>query len=296
MRLDIDSLRTFKAVLETGGVTRAARLLNLTQSAVSHKLARLEDRIGRPILVRSPTGVEATVDGLHLLHYAERLVALHDEATDRFRLSEVSGEMRLGATEDAAASKLAAVLGRFRRSNPRASLAIRVGQSLVLQRWLETAEVDIAVMQIFADQIRPGDVELWREDLVWVQSADHPVTISKTIPFVSFDSNCFYKQAAMRHLADSDRSLTIVLECPSVDGVRSGVRNGLGVALLSRRNITPDLIELEADLPEFPKVIHVLRSRNAIAGELELTLSRAVVEELKEADAAPSARPLGRFG
>jgi DNA-binding transcriptional LysR family regulator len=80
MRLDIESLRTFKAVLELGGVTRAAKSLNLTQSAVSHKLARLEARVGRPILIKGDGGFLPTSDGQGLLHYAERLIALHDEA------------------------------------------------------------------------------------------------------------------------------------------------------------------------------------------------------------------------
>jgi DNA-binding transcriptional LysR family regulator len=281
MRLDIDSLRAFKTVLETGGVTRAAERLNLTQSAVSHKLARLEERIGRPILVKGPGGFAPTADGQNLLSYAERLVALHDEAADHFRSSELAGAVRLGSIESVTGKKLAAVLGRFRRLHPQVSLSIRVAQSLTLRRWLEAAELDLAIVQVFEDEAEPGDRELWRGDLIWVRAADHPVTIGRTIPFVSFDENCFYRLAARRRLTGSGRALDVVLECPSGAGVRAGVRHGLGIALLSRRDLEPGLVEIDdADLPRFPPVRYVLRRCRGAGGELLDSLQEAVAQEM----------------
>jgi molybdate transport repressor ModE-like protein len=74
LRLDIESLRAMKAVASTGSVTRAAVKLNLTQSAVSHKIKRLEERIGRPVFVRTDGSLGVTEDGARLLNYAERLL------------------------------------------------------------------------------------------------------------------------------------------------------------------------------------------------------------------------------
>jgi DNA-binding transcriptional LysR family regulator len=282
MRLDIDSLRAFKTVVELGGVTRAAQKLNLTQSAISHKLARLEERIGRPIVLKTGGGIAPTTDGRSLLSYAERLIALHDEAAEHFRLSELSGQVHLGTTEDAATSHLAGVLGRFRRAHPRVSLSIRTAQSLLLQRWLTEGRLDLAVMQIFADAKEPGDVELWREDLIWVQSADHPMRLGLRIPFVSFDAHCFYRRAAQAALADSGRSLTVVLECPSAHGVQSGVRNGLGVAVIGRRRLSPGLVEITEGLPAFSPVCHVLRSSTRLPRDLDTSLTDAIVQEMSE--------------
>lgn len=283
MRLDIDSLRTFKTVLDLGGVTRAARKLSLTQSAVSHKLARLEERIGRPILLKGSGGFVPTADGRRLLDYAERLIALHDEAADHFRRSELLGEVRLGTTEDAAGSRLAGVLGRFRRLHPRVSLKIRVAQSLVLEDWLEAGKVDLAVMQVFVPEMRADDRELWREDLIWVEAGDHPQQLGQTVPFISFDLNCFYRRAAEVALSTERRALDVVLECPSGEGVKAGIRHGLGVGLLGRRALAPGLVEIEAGLPTLPAVCHVLRSRRGFSRELEAGLAIAVIEELGEA-------------
>jgi len=282
MRLDIDSLRAFKTVVDLGGVTRAAQKLNLTQSAVSHKLARLEERIGRPIVFKSGGGITATTDGRRLLSYAERLIALHDEAAEHFRSSDLAGQVHLGTTEDAATNRLAGVLGRFRRRHPRVSLGIRVAQSLLLQQWLTAGQVDLAVMQIFVDEKEPEDRELWREDLIWVQSVDQPMKLGASIPFVSFDSNCFYRHAAQAALAESGRSLNVVLECPSAHGVQSGVCNGLGVAIIGRRRLVPGLMEIAEGLPVFPQVCHVLRQGKRLSRDLDASLTEAIIQEMQD--------------
>lgn len=283
MRLDIDSLRTFKTVIDLGGITRAAQRLHLTQSAVSHKLARLEERIGRPLLSKGSGGIAPTLDGRNLLSFAERLIALHDEAADYFRASSLAGAIRLGSTEDATGKKLAAILGRFRRAHPQVSFSIKVAQSLTLQEWLRAGEVDLAILQVFSDDIQPNDHELWREDLVWVRSVDHPMPIERAIPFVSFDRQCFYRVAAERLLAESGRSLNVILECPSAEGVRAGIRHGLGLALLNRRNMAPGLVEVTAGLPSFPPVCHVLRRRSDTPTALEQSLTDAVLAEIGHA-------------
>lgn len=280
MRLDIDSLRTFKTVLELGGVTRAAQKLNITQSAVSHKLARLETRIGRPILVKRNGSITPTAEGESLLDYAERLVALHDEAAERFRTSKLAGHVRLGATEDTIGEKLAGILGRFRRLHPQVSLSIRMAQSSVLEQWLGAAEIDLAILQVFVEEKKRGDRELWRDDLIWVGAADHSAELGSTIPFVSFDENCFYRRAAREALAKKGRTLNVVLECPSVSGVTAGVRHGLGVGLIGRRHLGASLIELTADLPSFSQICHVLRSRKGLAVDLEAGITDAVVQEM----------------
>ena len=162
------------------------------------------------------------------------------------------------------------------------SLNARVAQSLVLQFWLTTSEVDLAILQVFVDEKEPHDIELWREDLLWVRATDHPVKFHKIIPFVSFDKNCFYRLAAVRYLVDTGRSLNVVLECPSSEGVRAGIRNGFGIGLLSRRNLTEGLEELDSDLPRLPQVCHVLRGRNGSPSKVEQSLTDAILQEMLE--------------
>lgn len=79
-RIEIDVLQALCAIEDFGGITRAAEHLSLTQSAVSHKIKRLESRIGQSLLHRRAGAPVFTDDGLTLLAYARRILALHDEA------------------------------------------------------------------------------------------------------------------------------------------------------------------------------------------------------------------------
>ncbi|HVL21867.1 MAG TPA: LysR family transcriptional regulator, partial [Amaricoccus sp.] len=78
--LDLTALRSFTAVADSGGVTRAATQLNLTQTAVSMQLKRLEEFLGQPLIDRSQRTVTLTAEGEQLLGYARRMLALNDEA------------------------------------------------------------------------------------------------------------------------------------------------------------------------------------------------------------------------
>ena len=80
MHLDVESLRTFAMVLETGGMTRAAEKLDLSQSAVSWKIKRLEERVGRDLLIREGRSLRPSRDGEELLGYARTIIDAHDEA------------------------------------------------------------------------------------------------------------------------------------------------------------------------------------------------------------------------
>ncbi len=82
-QMDLTALRSFVAVTDAGGVTRAAGFLNLTQSAVSMQLKRLEDALGVDLLDRSGRGVALTAPGEQLLGYARRMLHLNDEALAR---------------------------------------------------------------------------------------------------------------------------------------------------------------------------------------------------------------------
>ncbi|MEE8143920.1 MAG: LysR family transcriptional regulator [Kiloniellales bacterium] len=281
MRLDIESLRAFARVAEMGGVTRAADSLNLTQSAVSWKLKRLEQRLGRPILRRDGGRMAPTDDGRELLSYAQRILSAHDEALARFRPSELQGTVRLGVTEDVAASQLATVIARFARSHPDVSLSIRVEQSLVLSRWLADREIDLTVQQVLDQDVGDGDGVLWRDNLVWAGMDGGGLFRKASVPLVTFGPNCFYRPIATAALRQAGRAFEVILECPSAAGVMAAVAQGLGVAVVNRRNLklaaaveTPDLTE-----SPLPSIAYVVRTRTARPKNVE----RALAAEIRHA-------------
>jgi DNA-binding transcriptional LysR family regulator len=258
-RLDIESLRVFTSVIDLKRVGLAAQQLNLTQSAVSHKIKRLENRVGLKLLRRNSQGFTSTAEGSGFLDYARRLVCLHDEMVSNYPVSNLQGKLVLGATEDATHGALARVLGQFRRSHPAVKLQIRIAQSLQLEEWLKDGSIDLAILQLFNQKIRKSDQILWRDRVKWVMSADYPVEIGDLVPFVSFSEHCYYRQAASQALKNQGRSLDIVFDCQSVNGVNEAVRQGIGVALITESVMDDSLVEVDAGLPEMPDIAHVIR-------------------------------------
>src|SRR5258708_39308701 len=98
--IDIDQLRTFIAIAETGSFTKAAEFVHKTQSAVSMQMKRLEERLGRPIFTRDGRASKLTEDGERLLDYARRIVKLNVEALAAFSTAELTGRVRLGLPGD----------------------------------------------------------------------------------------------------------------------------------------------------------------------------------------------------
>jgi DNA-binding transcriptional LysR family regulator len=191
----------------------------------------------------------------------------------------VSTQSRSGRRQQQCPSALGCNRGLFRPSS--VSVTPPVPDPVVLQQRLQAAELDVTVMQIFVHEKAADDLELWRE-VVWVQAADHPIAAGSTIPFVSFDENCFYRQAAQQALAGSGRKLDVVLECPSAEGVKAGVRHGLGIGLIGRRILSEGLSVITADLPASPQVCHVLRWRVGLPSDLQKSLTDAVLHEMLE--------------
>ena len=91
MLLDIVVLRTFVAVVEAKGFTRAAAFVNLTQSAVSLHIKRLEEQVGRRLFDRTASKLALTSDGEILLSYAQRILALEEEVKTRLGHPELGG-------------------------------------------------------------------------------------------------------------------------------------------------------------------------------------------------------------
>jgi DNA-binding transcriptional LysR family regulator len=280
-RLEIDALRALIAIRRHGGITRAAVALGLSQSAVSHKIKRLEVSLDCELLGRKPAGPMFTTAGEDLLGYAGRIVGLHDEALLSLSKTPLAGRLALGLTEDTACTDLARILGRFRRLHPNVSVRTKVRMSLVLRAMLERGELDAAIVQVFSHEVRPTDIVLFREQLHWVKHPELALPTDCPIPFLSFDDECFYRQWAL-DIGQDDAVLETVFECSSAAGIVSAVNAAMGVALLSDRHIRGEMHIVADRLPGPPALAYVIRrgrkSRNpaldSLVGEIKRNAGR----------------------
>jgi len=131
--LDLELLRSFVSVVDSGGFTRAGERVHRTQSTVSQQIKRLEDDLGQPLLNRTAKDVTPTEAGERLLSYARRLLSLAEEARDVLSRPGNEGAIRLGVPEDFAAYRLAKLLAAFSRSHPTLRLDVRADQSTYLK-------------------------------------------------------------------------------------------------------------------------------------------------------------------
>ncbi len=243
MRLDTESLRTLKTTIEAGSLTGAARRLNMTTSAVSWKLKRLEERLGRKLIDRQGHQIQPTGEARQLLEYADIIVNAHDQAVQHFRLSDVEGKLIVGITDDLASRQLPAFVHEFHRRHPGVRLEIRVEQQLALLEWYEERLIDMAILPLAPPMIVDSDIELWRDELVWVKSRQRDYALDQPVPLVTFSPKCTYREAAIDCLEAHGVEYYISMESPSLAGVRGIVSSGMGVTLINRGLMTSDQCE-----------------------------------------------------
>lgn len=283
LHLDVESLRTYLAVLDAGGMTRAAERLGVTQSAVSWKMKRLEDRIGRPLLIRDGHTVRPTRDGRALLDDARSIVELHDGAVWRLRSPELSGRVKLGSNEEIDATHIAALLGRFKRSHPNATIEFVIDHTERLAKLVDRGAVDVALMQVTDAQLRRDDTVLWTDDLHWVTSRmwTHDEGI---VPLVTFGDLCFYRKLSEPILDAAGIEHTNAFSGSATRGVRAAIEAGLGVGVMSSWHLGDDIVEWPrgAALPPLPRVHQIARTVPGETAAAAAALVGVISDELNE--------------
>ena len=134
------------------------------------------------------------------------------------------------------------------------------------------------MMQVFTKDVMADDQLLFGDSLHWVKSRDFELDTSRPIPFLSFDNNCFYRKWGVSEGLQEGQSFEKVLECPSAAGIQSGVRSGLGIALLNGMHVTGDMDVIENLFPSPPSITFVARvnpkSRSAPTNALISEIAR----------------------
>lgn len=280
MHLDIPSLRTLVTVVDMGGMTAAAEQLSLSQSAVSWKIKRLEERIGRPLLVRDGRAVRLTVDGEELVEHARTLLAVHDEAVARIRSSELVGRVCIGANDEISASQLVDLMGRFDRIHPRALIEFHVDQSTALARSIERGELDVAVLQVEESKVTRHDEVLWTDPLCWATSSQH-VGHDEPIGLITYGSDCCYAPIATKALRKAGITHRVAFAGQSSSSVEAAVEAGFGVAVLSERQLTESVVRWEppVEMP-LPSMAQIVRARQGAGSPIVAALVRELTAEV----------------
>ncbi len=249
--LDMTALRAFVTVAETGGVTRAAGQLHLTQSAVSMQIKRLEDMLNQPLLERSGRGVALTAHGEQMLGYGRRILALNDEVWSRMTDQAFEGEVTFGVPADIVYPHIPDILRRFSIEYPRVKVNLISSYTSRLKRQMARGEVDM-ILTTELDLDQGGEV-LENAKMVWVGAPNGSAWKNRPIR-LAFNHDCIFRTFAQRALDEADIRWEMGVESDSIRTVEASVSADLAVhaALEGTVNQHMEVIGDSGNLPELP--------------------------------------------
>ena len=259
--LEIDQLRSFVAVAESGGFTAAAARVARTQSAVSMQVKRLEETLGRRVLERSSRAVALTPEGRLLLDYARRMLALNDESVRRIASPPLAGRVRLGITEYFVPNDLARILARFAAAHPGVSLEVRMGLSRDLREDLRAGRLDAAFVRAEGPGAA-GDI-LWREAQCWVAADAWEEDRAVPLPLVALPAPCVLRKFALEAGGRRRAGVRVAYTGSSMASVQAAVVAGLGVSIVARSSVLEGMRVLQGRAWPDPGALEV----TALAGK-----------------------------
>jgi DNA-binding transcriptional LysR family regulator len=277
---DPELLRTFLAVVQSLSFTRAAESLGIRQPTVSQHIRRLEESVGRPLLVRDTRSVALTSDGEAMAGFAREILAAQDRAVGWFTGSGLQGRLRFGVTDDLALTPLPRILRDFRQLYPRIDLELTVLQNDSLIRRIESGHLDVAFVKSSPGQQPPVRGQLVRRDqLVWSGIDGTRIDPDHPIPLVVYQAPSLSRALSVQALEKVGRRSRITCTVRGVNGVLAAVRAGLGIAVLARTLMPSDLVELPSSfgLPKLPQLDLVLLTRKQAPAEAAKALTSAIL-------------------
>lgn len=289
---DLDLLRTFVAVVDNAGFTRAAERVGRTQSTISLQIKKLEGSLGKRVFERDGRELLLTPDGEILLHYARQLLHLADEARSRLLEPEVEGLVRIGTPEDFATVYLPAILAEFASAHPLVALEINCNFSFNLLEGFSRGEYDIVLVKR-EPQGPAGGIAVWRDVLVWVGGPKLVLDPTGPIPLALAPAPDVYRKRALAALQDAKRDSRIVYTSPSSEGLQAAVRAGLAVTVLSKDMVPQGLMILgsEHGLPPMPDTeIALYRAPGALSRAAQL-LAEHITHSLEVAAGRVATKP-----
>ena len=247
--LDVTTLRSFIAVADSGGVTRAARQLDLTQSAVSMQIKRLEGALGQPLLERAGRTVSLTASGQQLLGYARRIVEVNDDAIARLTDRVYEGEIVLGVPHDVVYPVIPRVLRQFHAHYPRMTVALRSSWTNTLRRGFARGEID--VMLTTETGCAPGGETLAEVPLRWVGAPGG--TVWKRRPLrLAYCRCCTFRDGDLARLDAAGVPWEMTVESESDRTIEATVSADLAITSMLEGHAPPhlDYLGSNGELPE----------------------------------------------
>ena len=281
LNLDMDLLRAFVAVADTGGFTSAARKLHRTQSAVSMQVKRIEALLGKRVLDRSGRSVKLTNHGEILLSHARRILTSNEQAIAELVHPDIEGPVRLAIPDTYGTYYLPKVFAQFLEKYPDVQLSIESELTDDIHRDLSDGKLDLA-LGVRDDDHANGEY-LWTERPVWAGNENSSTHEKDPLPLAMFSPTCPFRVAVLKALDECGRRWRVVFSGPSLAAVQAGVLSGFAVGAIHESTLLPGMRVLgEAEgLPELQSTVVELHRRSGELSPAADRLADHLVEYLR---------------
>ena len=258
--LDLAALRSFVTVAEVGGVTRAAGFLNLTQSAVSMQIKRLEESLGQLLFFRAAKKLALSPEGEQLLSYGRRMLALNDEVLSRFATGACEGEMRLGVPHDIVYPAIPGILKRLAQAYPRVRINLMSSFTLPMKEEFARGEFDVILTTERTPD--PGAEVLGARQLIWIGARGGTAWQRRPLR-LGFKDTCIFRPRAQGALDEAGIPWEMATGGESEQAVEATVAADLAVS-----------VRMSGSIPEGTEVISGDNQLPPV-GDMKLALYRA---------------------
>jgi DNA-binding transcriptional LysR family regulator len=295
-------LQVFRQVAETQSITKAARILHLSQPAVTKHIQLLEAALRVPLFTRSASGMILKPAGIIYLQHVQQIAQAHENIVQHLQAptAALSGRLRLGSNKTLLAYYLPEVLAQFKQQYPFVNCEIIDGNTDTIIGALLDSHIDLALIEGPCQRPEIQKRTFLEDEIVWIAAPADPVvkvrqpsvqTVLRR-PMIVRELGAGSRQfmeAALRQLRIPLNRLNIIQEIPSPEAIKRLVMAGLGISYVFRISVESELASGKLVKINCPK-LNLRRPFSVLypQGPVPLGLSHAFIQLLLAKEKAPS--------
>ena len=296
--MELSDLKVFLAVVQHGGVTRAAQALHRVPSNVSTRIKSLEEDLAVALFLREGKQMQLTPQGKLLLDYATRLLALAEEARGAMHDSNPKGMLQLGAMESTAAMRLPSLLGVLHARYPALSVELRTGPPRPLTAKVLAGELDAALVAEPVSDPRLSSVLAYVEELVLIAPAGHaPIRNAHDLQhtaLLAFEPDCPHRGLLMAWCAQDKVAAQRIIELGSYHAMLGCCAAGMGVALIPAAILDTYRERARLSVHKLPRPFQTMRIQLIWRTDAPQPKIKALIGVLAEAGTPRVRKPAGK--
>lgn len=277
--MNIETLRIFCDVVQHQSFSRGAKMNEVSQSAATQSVHRVESHFGVQLVDRSKRPFVLTPEGQATYEGFREVLELYDSVEARVRSlrMEIGGMVRVAAIYSVGLHDMSRCMQDFMRCYPKAKVRLEYLRPNKVYDAVLNAEVDLGIVSYPAASPDLNVIPLRTEPMVVVCPPGHPLADRKTVTaehlhgmdFVAFDRDLIIRKEIDRHLRQRSLSIRVVMEFDNIETIKQAVQIGAGISILPEPTVQPEvnlgtLVAVNLVSPELRRPIGIIHRQRKV--------------------------------